>query len=69
MKPQRKFAGIDALLDDIIANYRGAEIGNIYDGKYRVISVGEGTPESIIERLTARKKTKLVYLIAEEIYE
>lgn len=62
----KKFDGIDALVDDIKANYRGAEVGNRYDGKYRVASVGEGTAESIWERFTTRKKTELVYLILEE---
>lgn len=65
----KKFANIDEFVKDIELNYKGSEVGNIYDGKYRVVSVGEGTPESIIERLTARKKTKLIYLIAEEINE
>lgn len=65
----KKFHSMNEFVKEIIANYRGSEIGNIYDGKYIVKSVGEGTPESIIERLTARKKTKLIYLIAEEVNE
>ena len=62
----KKFVGIDELCDDINRNYSGATFKD-WGKSYRVVSVGEGTPESIIERLTARKKTKLVYLIAEEI--
>ncbi|MBE8950005.1 MAG: hypothetical protein SR3Q1_05320 [Quinella sp. 3Q1] len=54
------------MVDDIERNYKGLEIGKRFDDKWRVVSVGEGTPESLIERLTARKKTKLIYLIAEE---
>ena len=59
----KKFVSIDELRADIERNYKGSEVGNNYDGKYRVVSVGEGTPESIIERLKAPKKTKLIYLI------
>lgn len=62
----KKFDDIDALVKDIDANYQGAEFGNRYDGKYRVVLVGKGTAESILERLTTRKKTELVYLILEE---
>lgn len=65
----RKFAGIDELINDIKDNYYGAEIGNIYDGKYRVTSVKEGAVEGIVEQLkcwTERKKTQLIYLILEE---
>ena len=66
MKSNKKFVGIGELCDDIAENYIGATFKN-WGENYRVVSVGEGTPESILERLTARKKTKLVYLIAEEI--
>ncbi len=70
----KSFDGIDALVKDIDANYQGAEVGNRYDGKYRVVSVGEVTAEFIVERaksivercLTTRKKTELVYLKLEE---
>lgn len=71
----KSFDGIDALVKDIDANYQGAEVVKkqastgyqvICNGKYHVVSVGEGTAESIMERLTTRKKTKLVYLILEE---
>ena len=62
----KKFANIDELCADIDRNYLGSQVGNIYDGKYRVTSVGSGTVESILERLMTRKKTKLVYLILED---
>ena len=62
----KKLDSIDALVDNIKDKYLNAEFGKRFDDKYRVVSVGEGTPESIIERLTARKKTKLIYLIVEE---
>ena len=73
----KNFASIDELRGDIERNYIGAGVGKIHndgyrvtvgnnDGKYRVASVGNGTPESIWERLTMRKKTKLIYLILEE---
>ena len=65
----KKFVSIDELRADIERNYKGSEVGNIYDGKYRVASVGEGTPESMIERFrraVTLKKTKLIYLIVEE---
>ena len=66
----KKFDSIDALVADI-EKYRGAEVGNIYDGKYCVASVGKGTIEYIgemLERLLerSRKKTQLFYLILEE---
>ena len=57
----RNFDGIEELCADIEQNYNDSEVG-----KYRVVSVGDGTVESIVERLTARKKTKLIYLILEE---
>ncbi|MBQ6296892.1 MAG: hypothetical protein IJK81_04265 [Selenomonadaceae bacterium] len=57
------------LVSDLERNYDAAIFHDGLNRKYQVASVGEGTPESIIERLTARKKTKLVYLIAEEINE
>ena len=52
---------IAALVADIAANYRGAEFG-----KYRVVSVGNGTLESIMKRLGKFSRTEIVYLIVEK---
>lgn len=69
MKPSKTFANMDDLVNDLEHNYSGTVFSDGGKRNYRVMSVGEGTPEAIIERLTARKKTKLIYLIAEEIDE
>lgn len=69
MNPSKAFANMDALVNELEHNYSGAIFPDGWKRNYRVVSAGEGTPESIIERLTARKKTKLIYLIAEEIDE
>ena len=62
----KKFDNLDGLRADIERNYKGSEVGNRYDGKYRVVSVGEGTLESIMERLGNFSRTEIVYLIVEE---
>ncbi|MBR4152010.1 MAG: hypothetical protein IKT98_03550 [Selenomonadaceae bacterium] len=63
------FANMNDLVSDLERNYDNAIFRDGLNRNYRVVSVGDGTPESIIERLTARKKTKLIYLIAEETNE
>ena len=65
-KSVKTFDSIDALCDDIERNYKGSEDGKRFDGKYRVVSVGEGTIESIIKRLGNFSRTEIVYLIVEK---
>lgn len=62
----KTFDSIDALCDDIERNYINSKIDNTSDGKYSVVSVGEGTIESIIKRLGNFSRTEIVYLILEK---
>lgn len=62
----KKFDGIDDLRADIEHNYKGSEVGNRYDDKYIVMSVGEGTFDSIKEQLGSFSRTEIVYLILEK---
>ena len=56
---------IDGLCADIEQKYIGKTFSDYYRN-YQVKVVGNGTVESIKDRLKSRKKTKLIYLIAEE---
>ena len=62
----KKFDSIDALVDDIERNYKGSEVGNRFNDKYRVKSVDKGTIKSIKERLGKFSQTEIVYLIVEK---
>ena len=67
----KKFDGIDALVDDIKANYLYAEFGNRYDGKYRVTTVASGALLANLEKLkrlfSPKRDVKIIFLVAEEI--
>lgn len=69
MKPSKAFAEIVDLLDDLARNYDGTVFSDTSDRNYRVTAIGTGTADSIMERLRTYKKTKLIYLIAEETDE
>lgn len=56
---------IDDLCADIKQKYFGKTFSDAYRN-YQVKVVGNGTVESIRDRLRSRKQTKLIYLIAEE---
>jgi hypothetical protein len=65
----KKFANIDELCADIKRNYKGSEIGNIYDGKHIVIDADTGTIDVALKKLNGvlnKKDVKIIYLIAEE---
>lgn len=65
----KKFSSIDELVKDLIVNYRGSEIGNIYDGKHIVIDADTGTIGAILGKLNGfldKRDVKIIYLIAEE---
>lgn len=66
----KKFDSIDALVNDIKANYLNAEFGNRYDGKYRVTTVDSETSTAIFEKLKGfltKRAVKIIFLVAEEI--
>lgn len=75
----KKFDGIDALVDDIKANYLDAEFGKqqsstgyqvICNGKYRVTTVDSGALLANLEKLNgflSKRDVKIIFLVAEEI--
>lgn len=66
----KKFDSIDALVDDIERNYEGSEVGNRYDGKYRVKEIDTGTTDAILKKLDGflkKRDVKIIFLVAEEI--
>lgn len=75
----KKFDGIDALVDDIKANYLDAEFGKqqsstgyqvICNGKYRVTNVDSETLRAVFKKLRGlltKRDVKIIFLVAEEI--
>ena len=66
----KKFDSIDALVDDIECNYKYSEVGNRYDGKYRVKEIDTGTTDAILKKLEGflkKRDVKIIFLVAEEI--
>ena len=66
-----QFSGIDELVADIDAKYRGAEVDDRFNGKYRVTTVDSGTLSAIFEKLNgilSKRDVKIIFLVAEENY-
>ena len=62
--------GIDALVDDIKDKYLDAEVGDRFNGKYRVTTVDSETSLAIFEKLKGfltKRDVKIIFLVAEEI--
>lgn len=66
----KNFDSIDALVKDIEAKYLGAEIGDRFNGKYRVTTVDSETSLAIFEKMKGfltKRDVKIIFLVAEEI--
>ena len=66
---------IDELVKDIKAKYLNVEVGDRFNGKYRVTTVDSETSRAIFEKLKGlfkglfltKRDVKIIFLVAEEI--
>lgn len=66
----KNFDGIDALFDDIEAKYLDVEVGDRFNGKYRVTTVDSETLGAVFKKLNgffSKRDVKIIFLVAEKI--